>query len=58
VGDSGMFSRRGVEPPLVGGPQTLGRRPSCAWISRALQEVSQDDIEKWRCVEVWRCFDG
>jgi hypothetical protein len=36
VGDSGMFSRRGVEPPLVGGPQTLGRRPSWAWISRAL----------------------
>lgn len=36
VGDSGMFSRRGVELPLVGGPQTLTGRPSCAWISRAL----------------------
>ena len=28
VGDSGMFSRRGVEFPLVGGPQTLTGRPS------------------------------
>jgi hypothetical protein len=28
VGDSGIFSRRGVEPPLVGGPQTLGSKPS------------------------------
>lgn len=28
VGDSGMFSRRGVELPLVGGPQTLTGRPS------------------------------
>lgn len=37
VGDSGMFSRRGVELPLVGGPQTLTGRPSWAWISRALQ---------------------
>jgi hypothetical protein len=36
VGDSGMFSRRGVELPLVGGPQTLTGRPSCAWISLAL----------------------
>lgn len=36
VGDSGMFSRRGVELPLVGGPQRLGVTPSCAWISRAL----------------------
>ena len=40
VGDSGIFSRRGVEPPEVGGPQTLGRRPSWAWISRALKDVS------------------
>lgn len=30
VGDSGIFSRRGVEFPLVGGPQTLTGRPSCA----------------------------
>lgn len=30
VGDSGMFSRRGVELPLVGGPQTLIGRPSWA----------------------------
>jgi hypothetical protein len=37
VGDSGMFSRRGVELPLVGGPQTLTGRPSWAWISRALR---------------------
>jgi hypothetical protein len=36
VGDSGMFSRRGVDPPLVGGPQTPRGRPSCACISRAL----------------------
>lgn len=36
VGDSGMFSRRGVELPLVGGPHTLTGRPSWAWISRAL----------------------
>jgi hypothetical protein len=36
VGDSGMFSRRGVELPLVGGPQTLTGTPSWAWISRAL----------------------
>jgi hypothetical protein len=36
VGDSGMFSRRGVEFPLVGGPHTLIGRPSCACISRAL----------------------
>ena len=37
VGDSGMFSRRGVELPLVGGPQTLTGRPSWACISRALR---------------------
>lgn len=36
LGDSGMFSRRGVEPPLVGGPQMLGETPSWAWISLAL----------------------
>jgi hypothetical protein len=36
VGDSGIFSRRGVELPLVGGPQTLTGTPSCACISRAL----------------------
>lgn len=29
-GDSGIFSRRGVEFPLVGGPQMPGERPSCA----------------------------
>ena len=29
-GDSGMFSRRGVELPLVGGPHILGESPSCA----------------------------
>jgi hypothetical protein len=28
VGDSGIFSRRGVEFPLVGGPQRLGVSPS------------------------------
>lgn len=28
VGDSGIVSRRGVELPLVGGPQTCGPRPS------------------------------
>jgi len=28
VGDSGIFSRRGVELPLVGGPQTFTGRPS------------------------------
>jgi hypothetical protein len=39
VGDSGMFSRRGVELPLVGGPQTLTGRPSWAWISRALLQI-------------------
>lgn len=42
VGDSGMFSRRGVDPPLVGGPHTLRLftgRPSCACISRCLCEV-------------------
>lgn len=37
VGDSGIFSRSGVEFPLVGGPHTFKGRPSCAWISRALQ---------------------
>lgn len=36
VGDSGMFSRKGVELPLVGGPQTLSGRPSWACISLAL----------------------
>lgn len=36
LGDSGIFSRSGVEWPLVGGPQMLGPIPSCAWISRAL----------------------
>lgn len=36
LGDSGIFSRNGVEWPLVGGPQILGEIPSCAWISRAL----------------------
>jgi len=36
VGDSGIFSRNGVEFPLVGGPHTFIGRPSEAWISRAL----------------------
>lgn len=36
VGDSGIFSRKGVDPPLVGGPHTPTGRPSCACISRAL----------------------
>ena len=37
LGDSGMVSRSGVEPPLAGGPHKFGVvRPSCAWISRAL----------------------
>lgn len=40
LGDSGMFSRSGVEWPLVGGPQMLGETPSCAWISRALKQTS------------------
>lgn len=35
-----MFSRSGVEFPLVGGPQTLSGTPSWAWISRALLEKS------------------
>ena len=46
VGDSGMFSRRGVELPLVGGPAQgfsgfSGNpcMPSWAWISRALEET-------------------
>lgn len=41
VGDSGMFSRRGVELPLVGGPPHgftgNPEMPSWAWISRALR---------------------
>lgn len=37
LGDSGMVSRKGVEPPLAGGPHMLGVKPSCAWISRALE---------------------
>lgn len=36
LGDSGIFSRSGVEWPLVGGPQIFGEIPSSAWISRAL----------------------
>ena len=28
LGDSGMVSLSGVEPPLAGGPQTLGAKPS------------------------------
>ena len=36
LGDSGIVSRSGVEPPLAGGPHMLGVNPSCAWISRAL----------------------
>lgn len=30
VGDSGIFSRRGVELPEVGGPHTFTGKPSCA----------------------------
>ena len=37
LGDSGMVSRSGVDPPLAGGPHT-GVRPSWAWISRALNQ--------------------
>ena len=38
LGDSGIVSLNGVDPPLAGGPQSSGAlRPSCAWISRALQ---------------------
>ena len=36
LGDSGIVSLKGVEPPLAGGPQRFGVRPSCACISRAL----------------------
>lgn len=39
LGDSGMFSRKGVEPPLVGGPHGFGVKPSCAWISLALRKA-------------------
>ncbi len=35
-----MFSRKGVEPPLVGGPHGFGVKPSCAWISLALRQAS------------------
>lgn len=28
LGDSGIVSLSGVEPPLAGGPQKLGARPS------------------------------
>ena len=38
LGDSGMVSLKGVDPPLAGGPQT-GVSPSCACISRALDVV-------------------
>lgn len=53
VGDSGIFSRRGVELPLVGGPPhgLTGRlaRPSCAWISLALDVTSRFSFRKlWR----------
>jgi hypothetical protein len=46
VGDSGIFSRRGVEFPLVGGPgpQTLTGTPSWAWISRALFHILSAEI--------------
>ena len=30
LGDSGMVSRRGVEPPLAGGPKYWGIKPSDA----------------------------
>ena len=40
LGDSGIFSRRGVEFPLVGGPQMLEATPSWAWISLALDTIS------------------
>lgn len=36
LGDSGMVSLKGVDPPLAGGPQT-GVNPSWACISRALR---------------------
>lgn len=45
VGDSGMFSRSGVEFPLVGGPPHgfTGKpgTPSCACISRALENANK-----------------
>ena len=45
LGDSGIVSRKGVDPPLAGGPQRLGVvKPSCAWISRAL--VKQERVSK------------
>jgi len=52
VGDSGMFSRRGVELPLVGGPPQgftgNPEMPSWAWISRARFEKSRpEDAISW-----------
>ena len=38
LGDSGIVSLKGVDPPLAGGPQT-GVSPSCACISRALDVI-------------------
>ena len=43
LGDSGIVSRRGVDPPLAGGPHMFGvDNPSCAWISRALVMTTSD----------------
>lgn len=50
MGDSGIFSRSGVELPLVGGPPQgfsgIPGTPSWAWISRALLENSLPDPDK------------
>ena len=39
LGDSGIVSLKGVDPPLAGGPQT-GVSPSWACISRALDDIA------------------
>lgn len=58
VGDSGIFSRRGVEFPLVGGPQTLTGRPSCACNSLVLSSrvvsdgyrITRSILTSWKMV--------
>lgn len=47
LGDSGIVSRKGVEPPLAGGPQT-GVRPSWACISRALDFINSQRTFFWK----------
>jgi hypothetical protein len=51
-GDSGIESRRGVELPLVGGPQIWGVMPSWAWISRAL--IFELAVETWTGLVAYR----